>query len=200
MFKSIKKVLDHSLELLVMVVVAVLVVDVLWQVFTRFAVRIPGLFPKKIGVFILWFLKLIHADNPSTWTEELAVFMLIWVSLLGAAVALNRGAHLGIDYFVGKLSARTRLYTEVFVFLCISLFSFCVMVLGGTDLVVSTLKLQQMSPALQVKVGYVYLAIPISGFFLVLYSVIGLVERITNLLRGGPVSPQQATHVEEGID
>jgi len=176
-FKSIKKVLDHSLELLVMVVVAVLVVDVLWQVFTRFILK-----------------------NPSTWTEELAIFMLIWVSLLGAAVALNRGAHLGIDYFVGKLSPRKRLYTEVFVFFCISTFSLCVMVLGGSDLVISTLKLQQMSPALGIKVGYVYLAIPISGFFLVLYSTIGLVERLAALFKGGPVSQQQTTHVEEGID
>jgi len=160
-----------------MVVVAVLVVDVLWQVFTRFILK-----------------------NPSTWSEELAVFMLIWVSLLGAAVALNRGAHLGIDYFVGKLSPKKRLYTEVFVFLCVSLFSLSVMVLGGIDLVVSTLKLQQLSPALGIKVGYVYLAVPISGFFLVLYSVIGLVERLAQLFKGGPVSQQQVTHVEEGID
>lgn len=177
MFKSIKKVLDRSLELLVMVVVAVLVMDVLWQVFTRFILK-----------------------NPSTWTEELAVFMLIWVSLLGAAVALGRGAHLGIDYFVGKLPARIRLYTEVFVFLCVSLFSFCVMVLGGTDLVVSTLKLQQTSPALQVKVGYVYLAIPISGFFLVLYSIIGLVERIANLFKDESAPPHHTAPAEEGID
>ncbi len=177
MFRLIKKVLDRSLEVLVMVVVAVLVVDVLWQVFTRFILK-----------------------NPSTWSEELAVFMLIWVSLLGAAVALNRGAHLGIDYFVGKLSPKKRLYTEVFVFLCVSLFSLSVMVLGGIDLVVSTLKLQQLSPALGIKVGYVYLAVPISGFFLVLYSVIGLVERLAQLFKGGPVSQQQVTHVEEGID
>ena len=177
MFRLIKKVLDRSLEVLVMVVVAVLVVDVLWQVFTRFILK-----------------------NPSTWSEELAVFMLIWVSLLGAAVALNRGAHLGIDYFVGKLSPKKRLYTEVFVFLCVSLFSLSVMVLGGIDLVVSTLKLQQLSPALGIKVGYVYLAVPISGFFLVLYSVIGLVERLAQLFKGVPVSQQQVTHVEEGID
>jgi TRAP-type C4-dicarboxylate transport system permease small subunit len=176
-FRSIKKVLDRSLEVLVMVVVAVLVVDVLWQVFTRFILK-----------------------NPSTWTEELAVFMLIWVSLLGAAVALNRGAHLGIDYFVGKLSPKKRLYTEVFVFLCISVFSLTVMVFGGIDLVISTLKLEQLSPALGVKVGYVYLAVPISGFFLVLYSVIGLVERLAQLFKGGPIQQQQATHVEEGVD
>jgi len=177
-FRSIKKVLDRSLELLVIVVVAVLVVDVLWQVFTRFILK-----------------------NPSTWTEELAVFMLIWVSLLGAAVALNRGSHLGIDYFVGKLSPRKRLYTEIFVFLCVSVFSLTVMVIGGIDLVSSTLKLEQTSPALGVRVGYVYLAVPISGFFLVLYSVIGLVERLAQLSRGGPIPEQHITHhVEEGID
>jgi len=176
-FRSIKKVLDRSLEWLVMVVVAVLVMDVLWQVFTRFILK-----------------------NPSTWTEELAVFMLIWVSLLGAAVALNRGAHLGIDYFVGKLSPRKRLYTEVFVFLCISLFSLTVMVLGGIDLVVSTLKLQQLSPALGVKVGYVYLAVPVSGFFLVLYSVIALVERLAQLFKGGTASQRQTSGDEEWVD
>ena len=151
--RTIKKVLDRSLELLVMIVVAVLVLDVLWQVFTR-----------KV------------LNDPSTWTEELAVFMLIWVSLLGAAVALSRGAHLGIDYFVGKLPPRTRVATEVLVFFCIAAFSLLVMVVGGIDLVVSTLELGQESPALRVKVGYVYLAIPISGFFLTLYAVIGLFQ------------------------
>lgn len=159
-FKTIKSVLDRSLEVLVMIAVAILVLDVLWQVFTRFIL-----------------------NDPSTWTEELAVFMLIWVSLLGAAVALNRGAHLGIDYFVGKLPPRTRIATEVLVFLCISAFSLLVMVGGGTGLVVSTLQLGQQSPALQVKVGYVYLAIPISGFFLTLYAVIGLAERLQSLRR-----------------
>lgn len=151
-----------------MVVVAVLVIDVSWQVFTRFILK-----------------------DPSTWTEELAVFMLIWVALLGAAVALNRGAHLGIDYLVGKLPVRIRLYTEVFVFLCIVLFSLCVMVIGGTSLVISTLNLGQISPALGVEIGYVYLAIPISGFFLVLYSVIGLVERMVALFKDSPVSQKQ---------
>jgi TRAP-type C4-dicarboxylate transport system permease small subunit len=176
-FKSIKKVLDRSLELLVIVVVAVLIVDVLWQVFTRFILK-----------------------DPSTWSEELAVFMLIWVSLLGAAVALNRSAHLGIDYFVGKLSPKKRLYTEIFVFLCISIFSLTVMVIGGIDLVTNTLKLEQLSPALGIKVGYVYLAVPISGFFLLLYSGIGMVEKLSQLFKGEPVSQQQVTHVEEGID
>jgi len=176
-FRAIKNILDRLLELLVMAVMTILVLDVLWQVFTRFILK-----------------------DPSTWTEELAIFMLIWVSLLGAALALNRGAHLGIDYFVGKLPPRQRLYTEIFAFLCVALFSFTVMILGGIEVVTSTLRLEQISPALGVKVGYVYLAIPISGFFLVLYSVIGLVERLAALVKGGTVSQPQTSHGEEGVD
>ncbi|HBG28746.1 MAG TPA: hypothetical protein DDX75_16805 [Phycisphaerales bacterium] len=160
MFKLIKKILDHSLEILVMIFMAALVIDVTWQVFTRLVMK-----------------------KPSTGTEELAVFMIIWVALLGAAVALNRGAHLGIDYFVGKLSLRKRIFTEVFVFLCIGLFSLFVMVIGGGSLVLRTLELGQVSPAWDIKIGYVYLAIPISGFFLVLYSVIGFSERLVELIK-----------------
>ncbi|MCJ7730051.1 MAG: TRAP transporter small permease [Sedimentisphaerales bacterium] len=174
MFGTLKKVLDRSLEILIMVVMAVLVLDVSWQVFTRFVLK-----------------------NPSTWTEELAIFLLVWVSLLGAAVALNRGSHLGIDYLVNKLSIKKKLCTEVFVFLCIALFSLCVMVVGGMDLVLSTLKLGQISPTLGVKIGYVYLAIPITGFFMMLYSIIGLVERLVALFK--PVSaPQQKTTPPDG--
>ncbi|MBP7052037.1 MAG: TRAP transporter small permease [Phycisphaerae bacterium] len=155
---SVKKVLDRLLEGLVIVVMAVLVLDVLWQVFTRLVLK-----------------------DPSTWTEELAIFMLIWVSLLGAAVALGRGAHLGIDYFVGKLPERVRVATEVFVFLSIAVFSLLVMIVGGIDLVASNLELGQVSPVLHVNMGYVYLPVPISGFFLTLYAVIGLLERLQKL-------------------
>jgi TRAP-type C4-dicarboxylate transport system permease small subunit len=151
----IKKIFDRILEILVMAAVAVLVVDVLWQVFTRFVIK-----------------------DPSSWTEELATFLLIWVALLGAAVALNRGAHLGIDYFVGKLNKKARLYTEIFVFFCIGCFAFGVMILGGINLVQTTLHLQQRSPALGIEMGHVYLAVPISGVFMFLYSILAFVERL----------------------
>jgi len=154
----IKKILDKTLEVLVMVVVAFLVLDVLWQVFTRFIL-----------------------EHPSSWTEELATFLLIWVSLLGGAVALNRGAHLGIDYFVGKLALRTRVCTEIFAFACVALFSILAMMVGGAGLVYRTLQLNQVSPALGLPMGYVYLAVPISGFFLALYAILGLGERLYEL-------------------
>ncbi len=54
------------LEWSVMLITGFLVLDVVWQVATRFILR-----------------------DPSKWTEELARMILIWVSLMGAALALR---------------------------------------------------------------------------------------------------------------
>ena len=99
-------------------------------------------------------------------------------------MALGRGAHLGIDYFVSKLPDKTRVRIELFVFACMALFSLLVMVMGGMSLVFRTFYLKQISPALHLEMGYVYLAVPISGAFLVLYSLIGFFERLSCLRQG----------------
>jgi TRAP-type C4-dicarboxylate transport system permease small subunit len=160
MLAKAKKILDKTLELLVTVSMGVLVLDVVWQVLTRYVLK-----------------------NPSSWTEELATFLMIWVGLLGASVALNRGAHLGIDYLVTKLSPRKALYAALFVFASITIFSLLVMVVGGGQLVLRTLITKQVSPALGLKMGYVYLAIPISGFFLVIYGLEIFIDTLTALIK-----------------
>ncbi|MBD3378781.1 TRAP transporter small permease subunit [candidate division KSB1 bacterium] len=155
MFSKIKLWLDRSLETLTGVSMGVLVLDVTWQVITRFILK-----------------------QPSSWTEELATFLVIWVGLLGSAVALNRRAHLGIDYFVGKLSTQKRLIAEVFVYLCTGFFSIFVLFIGGVRLVSLTFMQNQTTPALGIKMGYIYLAIPIAGFFIAMYSIEFLVETL----------------------
>lgn len=154
----VKKWLDRTLEFITALVMGVLVVDVLWQVVTRFLLK-----------------------KPSSWTEELATYLLIWVGLLGSAVALNRGAHLGIDYFVGKLAFKRRLLTEVLVFVCVSGFAVSVLLIGGVQLVMETFQLGQTSPAIGIKLGYVYLAVPIAGFFITFYGLEFLLETIRRL-------------------
>ena len=158
MFIALKKLLDRTLEFLVTISMGVLVIDVVWQVITRYLLK-----------------------NPSSWTEELATFLMIWVGLLGASVALNRGSHLGIDYIVSKMSRRKAMYVSLFVFTLIMFFSLSVMVIGGIQLVYRVLITNQVSPALGLKMGYVYLAIPISGLFLVIYSI----ELFFKTLAGG---------------
>ncbi|MGE4286832.1 MAG: TRAP transporter small permease [Phycisphaerae bacterium] len=153
--KTVKIFLDKVLEFIVSASMGLLVLDVIWQVFTRLVLQ-----------------------NPSPWTEEVAIILLVWVALLGAAVGLGLGAHLGIDYFASKMKEKTRKVSEVFVFALIFLFAAIVMVIGGIDLVSSTFELGQVTPQLSLPVGYVYIAVPVSGLFMMIYSGIGFAERL----------------------
>ena len=112
---ALKKILDRLLEVLVMVVMAVLVLDVLVAGLHAVRAEQAQYGDRRAGD--------VHARSGSRCS--------------GAAVALGRGAHLGIDYFVGKLPERASLGTEVFVFFCVAAFSLLVMVVGGIDLVTS---------------------------------------------------------------
>ena len=144
---------------LIIAAVALLVVDVVWGVFTRYAL-----------------------GEQAKWSEELARFLLVWVALLGGALAFRTKAHLGVDYFVNQLHPDARKLTAVVAHLVVLFFAGAVLLLGGASVVSEALALEQTTPALGWKMGYVYLALPISGFFVVLYTVDNLMET----LRGRP--------------
>lgn len=158
---KVKNLLVKALEIVVVIVMAILVLDVLWGVISRF-------------IF----------GNQSKWTEELATMLLIWVSLLGAAVAFGTKSHLGVDYFVKKLHIEAEKLNEIIVNLLIIFFAVAILIVGGYSLVSETLAAGQVSPALGLKFGYVYLAVPISGIFIVLFCV----EAIVEVLIGGTQS------------
>jgi TRAP-type C4-dicarboxylate transport system permease small subunit len=146
--QGVKRVLSRLLEWLVILLVAALVLDVLWGVFSRFVLA-----------------------SPSRWTEEAATILLIWVSLLGAAVGFERNEHLGVDYLVTKLDPAARRLTRVVAQLLVMWFAAAAMVYGGYVLVSKALASGQVSPALGIRFGYVYLAVPLSGAFIVLFAL-----------------------------
>lgn len=160
MINPMKKILDKTLEWLTIAVVGILVLDVTWQIITRFVL-----------------------NHPSSWTEEFATFLLMWVGLLGTAVAVNYKAHLGVDFFVLKLPEKVRTLVEMLVYLIVALFAIAVMIVGGLELVQRTLATNQVSPALNWKMGHVYLCLPVSGFFITVYSVMHLVATVSQLLK-----------------
>jgi TRAP-type C4-dicarboxylate transport system permease small subunit len=139
---------DRVLAGLLIALMAANVLNVLWQVFTRFVMK-----------------------SPSSYTEELARFLLIWVGLLGASYASGRKMHLAIDVVLTSMKGRRKEWAEALIQIFVLLFALFVMVIGGIRLVIVTLTLNQVSAALQIKLGYVYLAIPISGLLIVYYSL-----------------------------
>ena len=134
--------------------VGALVLDVVWGVFTRYVM-----------------------GEQAKWTEELARFLLVWVSLLGGALAFSTKGHLGVDYFVGKLYCDARKLITLISHLIVLLFSVSIF-LRWLLHCCRILKTRANDSALGWKMGYVYLALPISGFFMLLFTLENLYETI----------------------
>ncbi|WP_198411363.1 TRAP transporter small permease [Marinimicrobium alkaliphilum] len=143
---------EKFLGYFLMILMAVMVLDVTWQVVTRFLL-----------------------PTPSSFTEELARFLLIWIGLLGAAYAYRTGAHLGLDLLTANLEpVRKRRVAIVANSVCF-IFAALVMVYGGVLLMSLMLELGQTSSALQVPIGYVYSVLPISGLLICVFAVYNIV-------------------------
>jgi len=112
--------------------------------------------------------------HPLPWSEELARFLFVWVVFLGSAVAVKEKAHVGLEYFVDllKVSQRRIIYALAYI-LC--MFMSLSVAKYGFTVVKSTLA--QLSPAMQVPMGLVYLAIPL-GFLVCFFNFIYLFIRL----------------------
>ena len=152
------KTVDRLLGWFLVALMGGAVANVLWQVFTRFVL-----------------------GDPSSFTDELSRYLLIWIGLLGAGYAAGRQQHLAIDLLPSKLSGRARFYVGALIECCIFLFALSVLVFGGSRLVLLTLSLGQTSAALHVPIGYVYLALPLSGLLIMFYSVGAALSHRTDL-------------------
>ena len=140
--------INKVLSFLLIILMIVLVVDVVWQVLARYVVK-----------------------SPSSFTDELARFLLIWVGLFGSAYAVGQKRHLAIDILPSKLKGKKRQSLMIFISSLIILFALTVLIIGGIRLVFITLSLKQISPALGIPLGYVYLSLPLSGLFIVFYCL-----------------------------
>lgn len=164
--KALNEKIENILAMLCAGIMFLMVLDVSWQVFSRFIL-----------------------NNPSSFSEELARFLLIWIGFLGGAYAYRQYAHLGLDIIVSNLDGLKKRVAEGLSNVVCFLFSAIILVYGGMKMVFLTLDLQQLSAALQIKMGYVYLAIPLGGVLMMLFSL----ER---LLYGRKEPNPVFTHVE----
>ncbi|MFV8781039.1 TRAP transporter small permease [Microbulbifer sp. SA54] len=151
MMQKVEKALGTVLAALL----ALMVLDVTWQILTRF---LPM--------------------QPSSYTEELARYLLVWIGLLGGAFAYRKRSHLGIDLLTNALHGNARKFLQIFVVMVCFVFAAGAMVYGGSKLMLLTFELEQYSAALNIPMGYVYSVLPLSGLLICLFSVDHLVELV----------------------
>ena len=147
---KIDKILGNALAL----IMGIMVLNVLWQVFTRFVI-----------------------GTPSSFTDELARYLMIWVGVLGAAYISGKKMHVAIDLIPKKLNNEGQIKLKTFVNILIIVFCFGALIVGGIRLVYITYTLEQYSAALQIPLALVYLVIPISGALIIFYKVSDIINK-----------------------
>lgn len=156
--ETLRNGLDKIIEIFCIVLMAVMTTLVTWQVITRY-------------VF----------NNPSAVTEQLCQYLFIWLVLFGAAYIFGRREHMQITFVRDKLPQKIGMICDILQEGIIFIFTFGVLVIGGYLSVIK--QMVQFDAALRIPIGVVYAAIPISGVFILFYSILNIKKIINTIKR-----------------
>lgn len=154
--ETLRKGLDKVLEFICCTLLALMTILVTWQVVSRYVL-----------------------NNPSTITEELVLFSFVWMGLLGGAYLFGKNEHMAMTFLFDKLSEKNQIKVRIFFELVIMAFAVFILVFGGYNM--SKLSMGQLSSSLQIPMGYVYLALPLSGITTVIYNILNIYDIINEL-------------------
>ena len=142
--EKMKKLFDRVLEASCIALMSVMTILVSYQVITRY-------------IF----------NKPSAVSEVLARYMFVWMVLLCAAYVFGLREHMNIPFVKDKLPPRGRIVCDIISEVIIALFGLGVMVSGGYAGAMR--QMGQLDSALQISMGIIYAAIPLSGISIVFY-------------------------------
>ena len=140
--------LENALGKLLVLLFLATILAVIWQV---------------IGRYVL--------ETPSSATEEVARFLLIWIGMLSSAYAFARKMHVGVDLISSRLNQRGLKISATMIWAACALLSVLVLVYGGARLVMITAILGQTSPALGLPVWTIYTVVPLSGALMTYFAL-----------------------------
>jgi TRAP-type C4-dicarboxylate transport system permease small subunit len=153
MMKTARRILDLIVGSACCLILAGMIAVLAWQVISRYAL-----------------------NAPSTFSEEILRYGMIWLSFLGAALACSRGTHMAVDLLREASKGWLRRALRVLVPVSFLVFSVTVLIIGGLQAM--DIAGNQSSAVLQIPISWVYAAMPVGGVLLAIYSLLNLAERI----------------------
>lgn len=164
-FKGIKSVLNRVDEVLSIASLCCMAIIISIQVFSRYIL-----------------------GNSLDWSEELARYLFIWTVYIGCSYAMKEDRHLEITFirhaFKGKLN---KISTTIAYSLTIMFNIFCVVY--GIKMTLFLIETGQSSPAMELGMYWVYLAIPV-GMALMAFRTL---ERILKLFNKDLISTSESS-------
>ncbi|MFA5027585.1 MAG: TRAP transporter small permease subunit, partial [Candidatus Methylomirabilota bacterium] len=109
------------------------------------------------------------------WAEEVGVIGLVWMTMIGSAVAVKRHAHFTMPNFLGTLSPRVQLAIAFFGKLLVLLIG-CLLVVTGVEITRSSVTM--LTPALEANMAVIDSASIVGGALIILYAGQHLMEML----------------------
>lgn len=139
-----------------------------------------------VGISLLTFAQVIFRyflNYSLYWSEELARYVLMWITFIGASIGFKHKAHMGIDFIVRRLGADGRKVMALIIDVVTGIMAI-VMLLWGYQLAMFVS--MQFSPALFLPMTVPYISIALGGLLTLLHSLAFIVTDVKTLRgRGG---------------
>lgn len=149
-FNKITAKVDIILNFFIVIFFSILIFSCVLQVFTRYVL-----------------------NSAFTWTEELARYSFIWTNLLGAVLCVKRKCHATVTAITDKLSNKKLIKIQIFVQVVILMIS-VVLLIYGIEVTLKTVS--QTSAAMKVSMSLINASVPVSSFFMILYTIDNIVQ------------------------
>ena len=115
--------------------------------------------------------------QPPVWTEELARYLFVWVTFLGATAIYSTGENIVVDLILRIVPPRAVRYLSVFAHVVVGVIALF-MVTQGISIIERTMA--QRSSVMQLSFGLIYSAIPISGTILIVHTASATLRALTS--------------------
>lgn len=136
-------------------------------------------------VFLQFFSRYVMNDS-AAWTEEIARYLLMWTTFIGAAIVTRRGTHIGVE-IIGQMLPEGARRVLLFLIDCASV-GFIALLCYFSVLITDRMQIQRMT-VIEWSMAIVYAGISF-GCFLMLFRA---VQRfIANARRGWRPDPDAA--------
>lgn len=142
---------------------------------------IGGLFLSVFFITIIIQVTTRIGGISAIWTEEVATYSFIWSVFMGAAVMLNRREHFQFDFLLKKLKGKAQRTLYLVNDVILLLFSLAIFYYG-IQAVQNFWNYNWVSLS-EMKMGYVWISVPIMGGTMAIYTVNHIIRNLKNFNR-----------------
>ena len=156
-FKILVDKINGYVEYISVFIIALMVVVVFLQVIFRFIIK-----------------------SSLAWSEEMARYLLIWITFLGASIGIKRKSHIGVEVVVNLFPEKMQQWIRIITNAITMVFFIALMTWGRRLLIIVS---KQRSPAMEISMAIPYAAILVSSALIILYISYNILLDISSLTK-----------------